>query len=42
MPAKKVEFCEGTKPPNQGAMKILTPNIKKDPPKIKKEPTKPT
>jgi NACalpha-BTF3-like transcription factor len=40
MPGKKVEFCEGTKPPNQGAMKILTTNIKKDPPKIKKEPTK--
>jgi len=40
MPGKKVEFCEGTKPPNQGAMKILTPNIKKEPPKIKREPTK--
>jgi NACalpha-BTF3-like transcription factor len=40
MPGKKVEFCEGTKPPNQGAMKIVTTNIKKDPPKIKKEPTK--
>jgi NACalpha-BTF3-like transcription factor len=40
MPTKKVEFCEGTKPPNHGAMKILTTNIKKDPPKIKKEPTK--
>lgn len=41
MPAKKVDFCEGTKPPNhQGAMKILTTNNKKDPPKIKKEPTK--
>jgi hypothetical protein len=36
MPGKKVEFCEGTKPPNQGAMKILTANIKKEPPKIKK------
>ena len=40
MPGKKVEFCEGTKPPNQGAMKILTANIKKEPPKIKREPTK--
>ena len=40
MPAKKVDFCEGTKPPNQGAMKILTNNIKKDPPKIKREPVK--
>lgn len=40
MPAKKVDFCEGTKPPNQGAMKILTTNIKREPPKIKREPTK--
>ena len=40
MPEKKVDFCEGTKPPNQGAMKILTPKIKKEPPKIKREPKK--
>jgi len=40
MPGKKVEFCEGTKPPNQGAMKILTPKIKGDITKIKREPTK--
>ena len=41
MPGKKVEFCEGTKPPNHlGAMKILTSNIKKEPPTIKREPTK--
>ena len=41
MPGKKVEFCEGTKPPNHlGAMKILTPKIKGDITKIKREPTK--
>ena len=40
MPAKKVDFCEGTKPPNQGAMKILTPKIKGDVTKIKREPKK--
>ena len=40
MPGKKVEFCEGTKPPNQGAMKILTPKIKGDITKIKREPKK--
>jgi NACalpha-BTF3-like transcription factor len=41
MPGKKVEFCEGTKPPNHlGAMKILTAKIKGDITKIKREPTK--
>ena len=41
MPGKKVEFCEGTKPPNHlGAMKILTAKIKDDITKIKREPTK--
>jgi NACalpha-BTF3-like transcription factor len=40
MPGKKVDFCEGTKPPNQGAMKILTAKIKGDITKIKREPTK--
>ena len=35
MPGNKVEFCEGTKPPNHGAMKILTNKIKKDTIKIK-------
>ena len=38
MPGKKVEFCEGTKPPNQGAMKILTLKIKDDVTKIKRLP----
>ena len=40
MPAKKVDFCEGTKPPNQGAMKIHAPKIKGDITKIKREPKK--
>ena len=41
MPGKKVEFCEGTKPPNHlGAMKILTAKIKGDITKIKREPAK--
>ena len=40
MPGKKVDFCEGTKPPNQGAMKILTHKIKGDITKIKREPKK--
>jgi NACalpha-BTF3-like transcription factor len=41
MPGKKVDFCEGTKPPNHlGAMKILTAKIKSDITKIKREPTK--
>ena len=36
MPGNKVNFCEGTKPPNNGAMKILTNKIKKDTSKTKR------